>query len=156
MQHLKLDESSKRFVRRSNFVCPLLEFRQWLLSPFGAGKNMGSTPLAQRGPACGEVTQVPWRTTYLAFTSIKGVEKMFFSNPNSHFLFHGPIMDNSIPSSVTLDPEKGISTPDAPSVVEEPATEITHFTGLKLYITLSSIVIVGFLITLDSSIIVTV
>jgi hypothetical protein len=65
-------------------------------------------------------------------------------------------MDNSSPSSVALDPEKGISTPDAPSVVEEPATEITHFTGLKLYITLGSIVIVGFLITLDASIIVTV
>jgi len=64
-------------------------------------------------------------------------------------------MDNSSPSSVTLDPEKGISTPDAPSVVQEPATEITHFTGLKLYITLGSIVIVGFLITLDASIIVT-
>jgi hypothetical protein len=65
-------------------------------------------------------------------------------------------MDNSSPSSVTLDPEKGISTPDAPSVVQEPETEITHFTGLKLYITLGSIVIVGFLITLDASIIVTV
>ncbi|PMD19411.1 efflux pump [Hyaloscypha hepaticicola] len=64
-------------------------------------------------------------------------------------------MDNSTPSSVTLDPEKGISTPDAPSVVEEPAPEITHLTGLKLYITLGSIVIVGFLITLDASIIVT-
>lgn len=44
---------------------------------------MGSTPLAQRGPAWGEVTQVPWPTTYLAFTSIKGVEKLFFSNSNS-------------------------------------------------------------------------
>jgi hypothetical protein len=65
-------------------------------------------------------------------------------------------MDNSTPSSVTLDPEKRLSTPDAASVVEEPATEITHFTGLKLYITLGSIVIVGFLITLDGSIVVTV
>jgi hypothetical protein len=65
-------------------------------------------------------------------------------------------MDKSTPSLVTTDPEKGTSTPDAPSVIGEPATEETFLTGLKLYLTLGSIVIIGFLITLDSSIVVTV
>jgi hypothetical protein len=61
-----------------------------------------------------------------------------------------------MPSLVMADPEKGTSTSGAPSVTEETATEKTFLTGLKLYLTLGSIVIVGFLITLDSSIVVTV
>ncbi len=65
-------------------------------------------------------------------------------------------MNNSVPSSVTMDQEKGAQTPDAPSLLEEPTIEKTHLTGLKLYLTLGSVVIVGFLITLDGSIVVTV
>jgi hypothetical protein len=65
-------------------------------------------------------------------------------------------MTASVPLSVMKDPEKGNSTPDAPSILEEPVIEETHLTGLKLYLTLGSIVIVGFLITLDGSIVVTV
>jgi hypothetical protein len=67
-------------------------------------------------------------------------------------------MDKSDPSLVRTDPEKGSSTRDAPSVTgkTEPTTEKAFLTGLKLYLTLGSVVIVGFLITLDGSIVVTV
>ena len=68
-------------------------------------------------------------------------------------------MDKSAPSSLLTDPEKGLSTPeDATSILIETATgaEKTFLTGPKLYLTLGSIVIVGFLITLDGSIVVTV
>lgn len=61
-------------------------------------------------------------------------------------------------SSITQDPEKGISTPEAPSVPgeTEQATEKPFLTGIKLYLTLGSVILVGFLITLDASIVVTV
>lgn len=67
-------------------------------------------------------------------------------------------MDRSNPPSVATDTEKGDSTPSVPSITErtKPVTEETFLTGLKLYVTLGSVVIVGFLITLDSSIVVTV
>lgn len=61
----------------------------------------------------------------------------------------------------TMDPEKGTNTPESTNsiVAEETATGAPDqdiLTGFKLYITLFSLVVVGFLITLDSSIVVTV
>ena len=68
------------------------------------------------------------------------------------------IMEKSSQSSVLTDPEKGRSSPDTPSILTatDPVPEKTFLTGPKLYLTLFSIVIVGFLITLDGSIVVTV
>jgi hypothetical protein len=67
-------------------------------------------------------------------------------------------MDKSDPSSIMTDPEKGSSITDAPSITgePEPATEKTSLTEPRLYLILGSIVLVGFLITLDGSIVVTV
>ncbi|KAN0102744.1 MFS multidrug transporter [Hyaloscypha variabilis] len=66
-------------------------------------------------------------------------------------------MEKSSQSSVLTDPEKGRSSPDTPSILTatDPVPEKTFLTGPKLYLTLFSIVIVGFLITLDGSIVVT-
>jgi hypothetical protein len=60
-----------------------------------------------------------------------------------------------------MDPEKGEATPDSTNsiVAEETGAETPQaetLTGWKLYLTLFSVMIVGFLITLDASIVVTV
>lgn len=80
------------------------------------------------------------------------------SLPLKFFFFLILTMDKSDPSLVPTDPEKGSSTAETPSVTgeTEPTIEKAFLTGLKLYLTLSSIIIVGFLITLDGSIVVTV
>lgn len=67
-------------------------------------------------------------------------------------------MEKSDSSSIHTDPEKGVTTPEAPSINEntERAIEPIFLSGIKLYLTLSSVILVGFLITLDASIVVTV
>jgi hypothetical protein len=61
-----------------------------------------------------------------------------------------------IPDPITMEQEKETETPDATSVTDETPSRNEFLTGLKLYLTLGSVTIVGFLITLDASIIVTV
>ena len=60
------------------------------------------------------------------------------------------------PEPNAMDQEKGTETPDTTSAIEETQNSNEFLTGLKLYLTLGTIVIAGFLITLDASIIVTV
>ena len=60
-----------------------------------------------------------------------------------------------------MDPEKGEATPDSTNSIAADETraetpQAETLTGWKMYLTLFSVMIVGFLITLDASIVVTV
>lgn len=60
---------------------------------------------------------------------------------------------------IDLNPEEAVETPESKSIETEEidtASETDILTGFKLYITLFSVTLVGFLIMLDSSIVVTV
>lgn len=62
---------------------------------------------------------------------------------------------------LTMDPERGEESPESTNSIEAGETtaetpEPQTLTGFKLYITLFSVMIVGFLITLDASIVATV
>jgi hypothetical protein len=61
-----------------------------------------------------------------------------------------------IPDSITMEQEKETETPDITGVTDQTPSGNEFLTGLKLYLTLGSVTIVGFLISLDASIIVTV
>jgi hypothetical protein len=60
------------------------------------------------------------------------------------------------PDPITIEQEKETETPDTTSVTDQTPSRNEFLTGLKLYLTLGSVTMVGFLISLDASIIVTV
>jgi preprotein translocase subunit Sss1 len=60
------------------------------------------------------------------------------------------------PDPITMEQEKETETSDTTSVTDQTPSRNEFLTGLKLYLTLGSVTMVGFLISLDASIIVTV